>query len=167
MRRRLMVAFAAAMALAASSAQLQACGDKFLRLGRSPRPNAYAAIHRAAILLYVPGAKASDVKEYESFLKRAGHRPASVRDAAALSSALAAENYDIVITPVGQASQLRDALGAGKAVPELLPIVPESRKALAAGIERQYAHVLHAGASKFDALAEIDRLMAARLSVQP
>jgi hypothetical protein len=163
MARRMMLLFGTVAAIAAATAQVNACGDKFLRLGRSPRPNAYAAVHRAAILLYVPGAKAGDVKEYESFLKRAGHRPAAVRDAAALSSALASEDYDIVITPVAQAGQLRDVLVSRRTAPELLPIVPDARKQA----EARYAHVLHAGGTKYDALAEIDRVMAIRLGANP
>lgn len=145
---------------------LHACGDKFLRIGRSARPNAYAAVHRASILLYVPVAKLSDVKEYESFLKRAGHHPLPVRDMKAFSDALAEGKYDIVITPLVQASQLKDLADSARSKPDLVPIVPKSTKAELTEIGRQYPHTLEAGATRIDALAEIDRVMELRLSTR-
>ena len=145
---------------------LHACGDKFLRIGRSARPNAYAAVHRASILLYVPVAKPSDVKEYESFLKRAGHRPLPVRDMKELSDALADGKYDIVITPLVQAAQLRDIADSARSKPDLVPIVPKTTKTELAEIGRQYPHTLEAGGTRVDTLAEIDRVMELRLGAR-
>ena len=53
MRRRVFIAGLIA-ATAAGSIDLGACGDKFLRVGRSARFRRYAAVHPAAILIYSP-----------------------------------------------------------------------------------------------------------------
>lgn len=152
-----------AAAVAATASRLDACGDKFLRIGRSARPNAYAAVHRASILLYVPLAKPADVKEYESFLTRAGHHPLPVRDIDTVTSALADGRYDLVITPLLQAPHVKDLAESAQSKPVLLPIVPKSTKSALAEISRQYPHVLEAGATRTDTLAEIDRVMELRL----
>ena len=165
-RACLLLSILAVVLTGVSTAHLNACGDKFLRIGRSPRPNAYAAVHRASILLFVPAARPSDIKEYESFLKRAGHRPVPVRDRASMSSALAEGKYDIVIAALPDAVQIRDLAGSSPSKPELVPIVPKAQAA-SAEVGRQYEHVLKAGATKIDTLAELDRVMAIRLGNHP
>jgi len=40
------------LSLICVSADLSACGDKFLRVGRSARFKGYAAVHPASILIY-------------------------------------------------------------------------------------------------------------------
>jgi hypothetical protein len=151
----------------ATAADLNACGDKFLRIGRSPRTNSYAAVHRAAILLYAPAAKPADIKEYETFLKRAGHRPVVIHDTAALSASLAEARYDLVITPLPRADDVRSLAESIKSTANLLPIVPKVSKVQLSEIERRYEHVLRADDTRADALAEIDRVMEIRLGSRP
>jgi hypothetical protein len=57
MRRVLVVGLIAT--LTAASVDLGACGDKFLRVGRSARFRRYAAVHPASILIYKLGATPS------------------------------------------------------------------------------------------------------------
>ncbi len=62
-------------AIALTSVDLGACGDKFLRPGRSGRWQNYAAIHPATILLYQSAtAKPEVMKDWQLMLKRAGHK---------------------------------------------------------------------------------------------
>ena len=152
----------------AGAIDLGACGDKFLRFGRSARYDKYGAVHPASILLYVPsGAKTADVRDFETTLKRAGHRPLAVRGLEAFSAALAAQECDIVIADYNDAERLKPHVVPARANPRLLPIVYTARKQAMAEIRREYVHVLEAGATKRDVLVEIDRLMKARLNNQP
>lgn len=164
MIRRALLTFLSLLAIfSTSTVSLDACGDKFLRIGRSPR-YAYAAAHRASILLYVPAkAKASTVNEYAAVLKRAGHRPVSVRDMGTFSSALAGGKYDIVIAILPDAALLRELAAAAQSKPDVLPIVSKPTETGRIAITRQYGHLLEAGASKHETLTEIDHVMEVRL----
>lgn len=172
MSRRLLVSCACFTALTAvviaTETHLSACGDKFLRFGRSARTKTYAAIHPASILLYVPAqTDPTKVKDFEAALKRAGHRPLSVRGMDGLATALAADHYDIVIASEPDARRLTEYFVNAASSPQLLPILVNPAKGALAEIERKYSYVLRAGATKNEMLAEIDRAMKARLRAQP
>ena len=71
LRRMLAAGVVATVALTAID--LGACGDKFLRPGRSGRWQNYAAMHPAAILLYQSAtAKPEVLKAWQAMLKKAG-----------------------------------------------------------------------------------------------
>lgn len=144
-----------------STVELNACGDKFLRIGRSPR-HAFVALHRASILLYVPNAKAKDVEAYHKALERAGHRPVAVRDIKSASAALSAAKYDIVITPLRQAQEVRSVADAVASKPIVLPVVPKPLDAAQAEVGPQFEHHLEANAAAVEVLTEIDRVMKIR-----
>ena len=153
--------------LVTNAVDLAACGDKFLRIGRSPR-HTYAAVHRASILLYVPKADASRVKNYEKALKSAGHKPLAVRDLDTLSSALARNKYDIVITSLAEATRLREITATAATQPSLLPVVSEKDlKTARAEIKRQFEHHLEDGATAVEVFKEIDHVMELRLNNLP
>jgi DNA-binding NtrC family response regulator len=145
----------------ATSVDLGACGDKFLRVGRSARFRRYAAVYPARILIYTPAdATAAGMKEFETLLKRAGHKPVTVASGTSIPRALAAAQYDLVIADYADASHLKGDLQAASSKPELLPILYKPTKAVEAEAEKEYACLLKPHAmTKYDALAEIDRLM--------
>src|SRR5262245_43593859 len=94
---RLFVLGVAAM-VTVVSADLTACGDKFLRVGRSARFRNYAAVHPSSILIYKPvNSTPKGIKEFEVILKRAGHRPFAVEHGVSVGQALAAGMFDLVI----------------------------------------------------------------------
>src|SRR5687767_4286680 len=97
MLRRLLVVVTAVTVAASASADLSACGDKFVRAGRSQRTKGYASLHPASILIYKPDATAKGLKAFESLLKKAGHKPTALQDSAALAQTLASAKYDLVI----------------------------------------------------------------------
>ena len=75
---------------AAGSIDLGACGDKFLRAGRSGRLKHYAAMYPASIVLYQSAtAKPAVVKQWQTMLKQAGHKPVVVRTGDELSRTVA------------------------------------------------------------------------------
>jgi hypothetical protein len=151
--------------LAVASADLDACGDKFLRVGRSARFRRYAALHPAAILIYAPtDSTPAGIKEFEAILKRAGHRTLALPNGADLSQALAAASYDLVIAGYDDTSRIREDLRAVPSGPSLLPVLYKPSKAAAEQAQRDFICLIKPDAmTKYDALAEIDRLMQLRL----
>jgi len=155
--------------VAAAAADLGACGDKFLRVGRSARFRRYAAVHPAAILIFKPShATSAGIDELKALLKQAGHRPVAVDNATNIATALAATPYDLVIADYADAGHIRNDVRLASSRPAILPILYKPSKAVAAAAEQQYVCLIKPDAmTKYDALAEIDRLMQLKLSGDP
>src|SRR5206468_6570648 len=107
--------------VASACADVFACGDKFLRVGRSARFRRYASVHPAAILVYAPRWKPHGITEFERMLTRGGHKPLTVTTADAMSQALAAGKYDVVITSYVDVAGIRQQLESLPSRPALLP----------------------------------------------
>jgi hypothetical protein len=163
MRRRVFITGLIA-ATAAGSIDLDACGDKFLRVGRSARFRRYAAVHPAAILIYTPlNATREGLDELKSLLKRAGHNALAIDRNASVSGALTASPFDVVIADYLDADRLKTDLQTASSGAVLLPILNTPTKAIETEAMRQYPFLIKPHAmTKFDALAEIDRLMESR-----
>jgi hypothetical protein len=163
MCRRAIAATLVASAIAAPT-DLAACGDKFLRVGRSARYHRYAAIHPASILIYSPAtASPKGISELEKLLKRAGHRPQTVSHGTPLQPALANGQFDLVIAAYADAGRLEGELAAIPSRPDVLPILIKPTREVAAAAARAYPHRLEIDAmTKTEALVEIDELMAGR-----
>jgi hypothetical protein len=144
---------------------LGACGDKFLRIGKSGRSRGYAAAHRASILIYTPvKASPQGIKDLEDLLIRAGHTPRSVKNGVSLTQAFGDAPFDLVIAGYADAGKIRGQLDALSSRPALLPVLHNPTKAIAAEAERDYRFLLRTHSMKpYDALVEIDDLMAQRL----
>src|SRR5947207_14135566 len=98
MRRHQLFAFLTLAIVAAIGTDLLACGDKFLRVGRSARFRGYASVHPSSILVCAPRWTPHAVAEFEQMLKRGGHSPVTITSAARLTHAIGAAKYEVVIT---------------------------------------------------------------------
>lgn len=166
MYRRMFTGIVVAVVAAYASADLTACGDKFLRVGRSRRNRNYAAVHAVSILLYTPGATEKGLKEFEAFLKNAGHTTVAIRDRALLSKALTGARYDLIITDYAQVPALRQQFDKA-AEPAVLPILHKPTKLdEKQAVDEYHCIIKPEDMTKFDALAEIDHLMDFRLKQQ-
>jgi len=165
MLRRLFVVGVVAVMLTPGSAVLSACGDKFLRVGRSARFRGYAAVHPASILIYRPvNSTPEGIKELEALLRRAGHKPLAVDNTVALSQTFAAAHYDLVIAEYADAGKIHAELESVPSRPDVLPILYKPTKGVATQAEKDYHFLLKPHAmNKSEALAEIDHLMELRL----
>jgi hypothetical protein len=164
LRRILAVAILGAIVMS-GTVDLGACGDKFLRVGKSNRRKGYAAAYRAAILIYTP-AKASErgIRDLEDLLKRAGHTPRLVKNGASVAQAFADAQFDFVIAAYADAGSIKSQLAALPTSPGLLPVLHNPTKAIEAEAERDYPFLLKTHAMHIDdALEAIDDLMAQRL----
>src|SRR5580765_2116696 len=152
-----------------ASVDLGACGDKFLRVGRSARFRRYAAVHPASILIYKPAhSTRAGIEELKTLLKQAGHRPMAIDSGTSVASALTAGQYDLVIADYADAVQMRSELQSAPSRPEILPILYKPTKAVEEEAERQYVCLIKPHEmTKYEALAEIDRLMQRKLDGSP
>ena len=156
------------LVLISVSADLNACGDKFLRMGRSARFKGYAAVHPASILIYRSAKSTPEgIKEFEALLKRAGHRPLAVENGAALAPFMAGGQYDVVIADYADTGRIKQELQSLSSKAELLPVLYKPTKAVAAAAEQEYHCLIKPHAmNKYDALAEIDHLLDLRLKAR-
>jgi hypothetical protein len=146
------------------SVDVGACGDKFLRVGRSDRFARYAAVYPAAILIYSPiNSTRGGIEEFKAFLKRAGHKPVALDRASSVPTALTASPYDVVIGDYLDADRLKVDLHSAASHAVLLPILHNASKAVEISASQQYPFLIKLQTmTKHDALAEIDRLMESR-----
>ena len=162
MRRCVLVLVA--LAVVAGGADLNACGDKFLRAGRSARTKGYAAVHPASILIYKPTATTKGLKEFETLLKRAGHRPVALRTESDLTQALLSAKYDLVIGDYADRVMLKEHFRSATAEPGFLPILHNPTKTQEEQVAKEFPHSLKPEKmTKYDALDEIDHVIESRL----
>ena len=161
------VRFPLSLALACSllaSADVTACGDKYMRLAARLGP-AYTAQHRASVLIYMPQdsivpAAAKKLRLQDS-LKRAGHHVEAVDREADLQTALRTRTYDVVIADAAAAATLAPTLIAASGRPTLVPIFHNRSRELDEA--RKQSRCLIASADRaYHAAAEIDHVMELR-----
>lgn len=167
MRRAVTLALILAV-VANVSADLSACGDKFLRVGRSMRYGRYAAAYPAAILVYSPRNSApSRVADLAQVLKRAGHSPTVVTQPAELAAALAAGKFDLVLSGLAQSGDALRAASAAPSHPDVVPVIFEGSKEDEAAAEKiSTCRIQLPGQHRNDALAEIDHKMELRAAAR-
>lgn len=164
MLRRLCVITLTIVTIGSACSDAFACGDKFLRVGRSSRFRAYASVHPSSILVYAPRWTQHGIAEFERMLKRGGHKPLIVTTAAAMSQAFAGAKYDVVITSYSDTPTVRKEIDPLPSRPAVLPLVYKVTKAEAAEASATYRCLLNPEKmTSFQALEEIDRLIDLRL----
>ena len=162
------IALAVVVGLVAPIVDLHACGDKFLRAGRSSRMKGYAAMYPATILLYPSAAaKPAIVSAWQKMLKDAGHKAQIVSRTASLSDAVAAGSFDLVITDFGSAARVRAEVMNARSKPGVLPVLSDSSKTAADRATAEFEHFLDPEMTNRQKLAEIDHVMEVRLKAAP
>jgi len=126
MRRLLLWIVLALAVLASLAADLQACGDKLLVLGRGIRFQSRHTPRAATVLLYLPPVSAGQAitdPNLESALREAGHTVHAVTTNDELRDALRVGTYDVVLTNVTSAPDLERAERDGPDTVVVLPAV--------------------------------------------
>jgi hypothetical protein len=140
----------------------EACGDKFLRVGRGARyQRAYVAVHPASLLLVArPGSSvAAALKDLEPTLKRAGHKAVVVKDTAAVPQALERGHFNIVLTDIKDVPSVQNATPATGARFDVLPFLGQPTAEAREAAEADYRCVAQVPGKKADVLGKIDELM--------
>ena len=150
---------------------VEACGDKFLLVGRSARfRQAYAAVYPATIVVFAQpqrkAAKAIRDPRLAADLKAAGHRVSVVEDERALTRILGTDSIDLVLTDVADADRVAKQADTSEARPKVLPVMFEPTKVEAKDIESQYHCRLTASDRADKYLAAIDDLMKSRAALK-
>jgi hypothetical protein len=145
----------------------QACGDKFLMVGRGVKfQRAYAAIHPASIVIFAQpqrhAAKAIRDPRLQSDLKLAGHRVVLVDNDAALARALESDKVDLVLTDVADADRTSKQGAASPSKPTVLPVMYEPTREEAKEIEARYQCRLRSSDRADRYLVTIDDAMKTR-----
>jgi len=146
---------------------VQACGDKFLLVGRGVEfHRAYAALYRASIVIYArpPGDAAKAIRDsrFQANLKQSGHRVLLVENDAALTRALESDRVDLILTDVADADRLSKLASAAPSKPTVLPVMYRPTNAEAQTIEARYRCRLTSADRAERYLAAIDTAMKAR-----
>jgi hypothetical protein len=165
MFRRLAVAGIAAGLLALAYADVSACGDKFMRPGRSVSSRRYAALHPSAILIYRPARSTSPgMAMFEDMLKKAGHSARVLQRGEDVAPILATAKYPLVIAEYSDLEMLKKEVDAAPSRPAILPILLDSNKPAEAQLRKDFHCLLNPRAmSDNDALVEIDHALDFRL----
>jgi hypothetical protein len=167
MRVFLPVLITALTVVGLASQGMQACGDKFLLVGRGVKfQRAYAAIYPASIVIYAQpqrsAAKAIRDPRLQSDLKQAGHRVVLVESDAALARALESGKVDLVLTDVADADQTSRQGATSPSRPTVLPVMYEPTREEAKEIESRYQCRLKSSDRADRYLVTIDDAMKAR-----
>lgn len=160
---RLSLAFVLAC-LPLASADVTACGDKYIRLAARLGP-AYTAQHRANVLIYMPAGSvvpaAARKLRLRKSLERAGHRVAAVDRDADLTTALRTRTYDVVLADAADVDAIQAQLVPATGQPTLVPVFHNRSRALDAA-RKQSRCLIASGDRAYHAAAEIDHVMALR-----
>jgi len=165
MVRRLLAVGVATTLVAVTWTDLNACGDKFMRPGRSVSGRRYAALHPASILIYRP-ARSTDkgIADFDALLTRAGHTPRLLQRGEKVAPILATGRYSLVIADYADVDALKKEVDTAVAKPGILPILLEGNKPLEAQLKKDFHCLLRPSAmTDNDALAEIDHALDFRL----
>jgi ABC-type amino acid transport substrate-binding protein len=146
----------------------QACGDKFLLVGRGVSfRRAYAAVYPASIVVYAQpqrsAAKAIRDPRLQADLKMAGHRVLVVENDGALARALESDRVDLVLTDVADANRMSKQATESPSKPKVLPVMYEPTKAEEKEIEARYQCRLTSSDRADRYLVTIDNAMKARV----
>jgi hypothetical protein len=145
----------------------QACGDKFLVVGRGVRfQRAYAAIYPASIVVYARTERAADKAirnpRLQDDLKAAGHHVSLVENEAALTKALESGHVDLVLTDVADADRVARQAESAPAKPRVLPVMYDPTPEEVKQIEARYQCRLKSSDHIDRYLVTIDDAMKAR-----
>ncbi len=145
-KARLVVATCAVLLVGWITAE--ACGDKFLVIGRGKR--SYRAVHPATILLYMkPGsgfAAAARELKLQTNLKQAGHRFDTVTEPARVDEALRSKSYDLILADLEDVHALAEKTRTLPKSPAIVPVIYKPSPGTLRSAEEQYRCVVTAPA---------------------
>ncbi|MGA9341514.1 MAG: hypothetical protein WBV61_04200 [Rhodanobacteraceae bacterium] len=151
------------VAVAMSASDAQACGEVMYRMGGAMRYHAFITRHPAQILLYggtaAHQAIIADEQMFHENLEKAGHSVTVVDTPDALAKALAAHQYDVIITYAGDLPAIEPQLARISHEPALIPVFQHGDED---AIRKQYPLALNESANLNQFLKEIEQTMKTR-----
>ena len=153
------------MTFSVPAGDVQACGDKFLVIGRGAR-RVQRARNPASILLAWHGdaesAAAAREMKLEAALKQAGHSVETLPSSTPLSEWLATRRYDFIVTGLEAAPAVARVVTAAAPAPVVVPLAVNAEAAARSVVDKQYGLVIHAPTKRLSYLSAIDAEMGRR-----
>ena len=161
MTNRSRFAMLAATVLLFAGADVYACGDKFLRLGRLLRL-AHSA-YPSSILIYT-GTDAGAVSAAKQLklgatLKQAGHKVTEIKKDSEFATALKGGSYELFVGSVSSVGAFQGAQGS-TARARLVPLLHKPTPEEQARVEQTYGAVLTSVATSQELVAKLDAIIA-------
>ena len=160
-QRVIAIALCAAIGAGAAS-QAQACGEVMYRMGGALRYHAFITRHPAEILMYAGNtaktATSAHPEEFQRSLEKAGHKVTLIDNQEALTQALAAHHYDVIITYAKDLPEVNVQLAHAQKEPSLIPVFQNGDDAA----RKQYPLALNENADLNQFLKTIEQTMKAR-----
>jgi len=157
---RIIAIAALGFSLALACCPASACGEGQFNMGQGLRYQGYLAPHPATVLVY--DETAGDHKALYAGLQKAGHKVTVVGTAEAMSQALQAGRYDVVIADFDDAAALQSRTTGMSARPGVLPVVARNRRN-APEVSNRFKLFLLDGASLGQYLKGINQLLSLRM----
>jgi len=148
----------AALALATTGAQ--ACGEVMYRMGGALHYRAFITKHPADILLYSDTPANPSDTTFHHDLEKAGHKVTVVSGTEAISKALAAHSYDVIIANAADLPVVNAQIEKAAREPSLIPVF--DRNGDEHSERQQYPLALTQDANLNDFLKTIEKSMKAR-----
>jgi hypothetical protein len=151
------------MIVIAGVAVVDACGDKFLLVGRGLAfGRAYASVYPGSILIYGQPATNPQTGKLQQTIRKAGHRVAVVSSPADLAARLLLEQTDIVVADVTVRSDLDPQVATLASRPSVLYLVTDSAQPRMATQPADPASVVRNGEKPGRFLGVIEDIMKTR-----
>jgi hypothetical protein len=169
MRKRLLAAALFTATALGASADIRACGDKFLVPTRGTRFQRPTGVREpAAILLYtnsaVVPASVSNAT-LDSMLRKAGYRPTSVNSVADFDKALGQGKWDLVLVDLADGPSVSSRLQGSRA-PVLLPVAQNMSSFQLTEARKHYTRVIAMPAKSRALIDAVDEALAQRRESQ-
>ena len=144
--------------------EAEACGDKFLVIGRSVK-RVPKARHPASILLYMRTGsslpQAAKEMKLEATLRQAGHHVAAVAEGTLLRQQLATGQYDFVLADVADTAEVAHDARSSPGAPTIVPVAYKAGEDATQVSQDAHVLVIKAGKS-LSYLSALDEAMGRR-----
>lgn len=125
MMRMILVVAAGVTGLAALAPALEACGDKFLVVGRGASfQRVYASVYPGTVLIYARPATNDKAAirdpQLHKALRQAGHSVNVIEDWGLLQQALKTLQVDVVLVDVGEQGRIQPVVASSASTPDTL-----------------------------------------------
>ena len=155
---------ALASAAATLTSAVQACGDKFLMVGRGAKfQRVYASVHPGRVLIYArpstDGKAAIRDPQLHKALRQAGHSVSVIEEWSLLEQALKSVPVDVVLVDVEEAEKLQGVIAGSPSSPDALYVASPSASP---ALQKQFMCRLKVSDRSVRFLDEVENIMKGR-----
>jgi hypothetical protein len=157
--RNLLVVVLTALLIQFGMNYANACGDKTMRVKTGLRYwQTQAAKRPSTIMIHSAALPPGDAVRLRDFLNNVGHKATSMDDVGSIENRLRASHYDLVLTNLAQAAELRKQVESSTPTTVVVPVLfkPKSEEKTAA---KQYKVTVNNPTDGIDFLIAVRQVM--------